>query len=59
VVFGLILHEVPEGFAMANAYIASPALGLLEARHISLFLSGMIFSVIVYGLLARITIGQR
>jgi zinc transporter, ZIP family len=141
VVFGLILHDVPEGFAMANAYIASPALGLLVAlaialhnlpeefamsvpavvlrskgflfgaallsalaeplgaviglvavglapalnahfmafaagamlfvsvhelipmarryRHIRLFLSGMIFSVLVYGLLARITIGQR
>jgi ZIP family zinc transporter len=138
VVFGLILHDVPEGFAMANAYIASPALGLLVAlaialhnlpeefamsvpavvlkskgflfgaallsalaeplgaviglvavglapalnahfmafaagamlfvsihelipmarryRHISLFLLGMIFSVIVYGLLTRITI---
>jgi zinc transporter, ZIP family len=141
VVFGLILHDVPEGFAMANAYIASPALGLLVGlaialhnlpeefamsvpavvlkskrflfgaallsalaeplgaviglvavglaptlnayfmafaagamvfvsihelipmarryRHIKLFLSGMIFSVLVYGLLTRITIGQR
>jgi ZIP family zinc transporter len=141
VVFGLILHDVPEGFAMANAYIASPALGVLVAlaialhnlpeefamavpavvtqskgflygaallsalaeplgavigliavglapalnahfmafaagamlfvsihelipmarhyRHIGLFFSGAILSVLVYGLLARITIGQR
>lgn len=26
VAFGLILHDVPEGFAMANSYIASPSL---------------------------------
>jgi ZIP family zinc transporter len=32
VVAGLILHDVPEGFAMANAYIASPSLGLLVAK---------------------------
>lgn len=31
VAFGLILHDVPEGFAMANAYIASPSLGILVA----------------------------
>ena len=31
VVTGLILHDVPERFAMANAYIASPSLGLLVA----------------------------
>jgi zinc transporter, ZIP family len=36
VVFGLILHDVPEGFAMANAYIASPALGVLVAAAIAL-----------------------
>lgn len=36
VVFGLILHDVPEGFAMANAYIASPALGLLVGVAIAL-----------------------
>ena len=29
VVFGLVLHDVPEGFAMANAYVASPSLGAL------------------------------
>lgn len=36
VVVGLILHDVPEGFAMANAYIASPSLGLLVALAIAL-----------------------
>jgi ZIP family zinc transporter len=36
IVFGLILHDVPEGFAMANAYVASPALGLLVALAIAL-----------------------
>ena len=36
VIFGLILHDVPEGFAMANAYIASPGLGVLIALAIAL-----------------------
>jgi len=36
VAFGLILHDVPEGFAMANAYIASPSLGILVALAIVL-----------------------
>jgi ZIP family zinc transporter len=36
VVFGLIMHDVPEGFAMANAYVASPALGVLVALAIAL-----------------------
>lgn len=36
VLFGLILHDVPEGFAMANAYVASPSLGLLVALAIAL-----------------------
>jgi ZIP family zinc transporter len=36
VVIGLILHDVPEGFAMATAYIASPSLGLLVALAIAL-----------------------
>jgi ZIP family zinc transporter len=31
VAFGLILHDLPEGFAMANAFLASPALGGLVA----------------------------
>lgn len=36
IVFGLILHDVPEGFAMANAYVASPSLGLLVALAIAM-----------------------
>ena len=36
VVFGLILHDVPEGFAMANAYVSSPSLGILVAIAIAL-----------------------
>jgi len=36
VAFGLILHDFPEGFAMANAYIASPELGVLVALAIAL-----------------------
>lgn len=31
VAFGLILHDLPEGFAMANAYLANPRLGVLLA----------------------------
>jgi ZIP family zinc transporter len=140
VVLALILHDIPEGFAMANAYIASSEVGVLVAlaialhnlpeefamavpavtfrskqflfgaallsalaepvgaiiglaalgvapslhayflafaagamifvsihelipmakryRHFGLFIGGMIISVFVYGLLARITVGQ-
>lgn len=36
VAFGLILHDVPEGFAMANAYMASPSLGILVAAAIAI-----------------------
>ncbi|HEY7609741.1 MAG TPA: ZIP family metal transporter [Alphaproteobacteria bacterium] len=36
IVAGLILHDVPEGFAMANAYVASPSLGLLVGLAIAL-----------------------
>jgi len=36
VAFGLILHDVPEGFAMANAYVASPDLGVLVGVAIAL-----------------------
>jgi len=36
VAFGLILHDVPEGFAMANAYIASPSLGVLVGLAIAI-----------------------
>jgi len=36
VIFGVILHDVPEGFSMANAYITSPSLGILVALAIAL-----------------------
>ena len=36
VAFGLILHDVPEGFAMANSFVASPSLGVLVALAIAL-----------------------
>jgi len=36
VVLGLLLHDLPEGFAMANAYIAAPALGVATAIAIAL-----------------------
>jgi ZIP family zinc transporter len=36
VALGMILHDVPEGFAMANAYVASPSLGVLVAVSIAL-----------------------
>jgi ZIP family zinc transporter len=36
VAFGLILHDVPEGFAMANAFVAAPTLGVLVAVTIAL-----------------------
>lgn len=36
IVFGLIMHDAPEGFAMANAYLASPSLGLLVGLAIAL-----------------------
>jgi ZIP family zinc transporter len=36
VVIGLILHDVPEGFAMANAYASAPSLGILVAIAIAL-----------------------
>lgn len=36
VAFSLILHDVPEGFAMANSYIASPSLGVLVALAIAI-----------------------
>ena len=35
VAFGLILHDFPEGFAMANSYIYSPTLGILVAISIA------------------------
>ena len=36
VAFGLILHDVPEGFAMANSYFASPSLGVVVALAIAI-----------------------
>jgi ZIP family zinc transporter len=33
---GLILHDFPEGFAMANAYVDSPSLGILVSLAIAL-----------------------
>jgi len=36
VAFGLILHDVPEGFAMANSYIASHSLGILIALAVAI-----------------------
>ncbi|MEJ2307777.1 MAG: ZIP family metal transporter [Gammaproteobacteria bacterium] len=36
VAFGLILHDVPEGFAMANSYIASASMGVLVALAIAI-----------------------
>jgi len=36
VTFGMILHDFPEGFAMANSYIFAPALGLLVALSIAI-----------------------
>jgi len=36
IVFGLVLHDLPEGFAMANAYIAAPAMGVVTAIAIAL-----------------------
>ena len=36
VAFGLILHDFPEGFAMANSYIFSPGLGILVALAIAI-----------------------
>lgn len=36
IAFGLILHDFPEGFAMANSYIFSPNLGVFVAISIAL-----------------------
>lgn len=36
VAIGLILHDFPEGFAMANAFIAAPSLGVTVAIAIAL-----------------------
>jgi ZIP family zinc transporter len=36
IALGLIIHDFPEGFAMANSYIFSPTLGLLVATSIAI-----------------------
>jgi ZIP family zinc transporter len=36
VAFGLILHDIPEGFAMANSFLTSPSLGVFVAIAIAL-----------------------
>jgi ZIP family zinc transporter len=36
IALGLILHDFPEGFAMANSYIYSPSLGILIALAIAI-----------------------
>ena len=36
VAFGLILHDIPEGFAMANSFLTSPSLGIFVAVAIAL-----------------------
>ncbi|MCG6939119.1 MAG: ZIP family metal transporter [Gammaproteobacteria bacterium] len=36
VAFGLILHDIPEGFAMANSFLTSPSLGMFVAISIAL-----------------------
>lgn len=59
IAFGLILHDVPEGFAIANACVSSPELDVLVAitsryRMPVQFATGMILSMCVYALLARI-----
>jgi ZIP family zinc transporter len=53
VVFGLILHDVPEGFAMATAYVASPDLGVLVAVGIALHNLPEEFAMAVPALAAR------
>jgi ZIP family zinc transporter len=53
VAFGLILHDVPEGFAMANAYIASPELGVLVALAIALHNAPEEFAMAVPAVMIR------
>ncbi len=53
IAFGLILHDIPEGFAMANAYIAAPELGLLVAIAIALHNVPEEFAMAVPALLIR------
>jgi ZIP family zinc transporter len=36
VVLGLVLHDLPEGFAMANSYLTAPSLGIFVAVAVAL-----------------------
>jgi ZIP family zinc transporter len=53
VALGLILHDVPEGVAMANAYIDSPSLGILVALAIALHNIPEEFAMAVAAVAAR------
>jgi ZIP family zinc transporter len=53
VTFGLILHDVPEGFGMASAYVASPRLGFLIAAAIALHNLPEEFAMAVPGVVLR------
>jgi len=53
IILGLILHDVPEGFAMANAYLASPSLGVLVSVAIALHNVPEEFAMAVPALLTR------
>lgn len=50
---GLIIHDFPEGFAMANSYIHSPNLGILIAISIALHNIPEEFAIAVPIILAR------
>lgn len=51
--FGLIIHDFPEGFVMANSYIHSPNLGILIAISIALHNIPEEFAIAVPIILAR------
>lgn len=53
VVFGLILHDFPEGLAMANSYVASPSLGFMVAVAIALHNLPEEFAMAVPAILVR------
>lgn len=53
VALGLILHDVPEGFAMTNAYVSAPSLGVLVAVAIALHNVPEEFAMAVPAMLLR------
>lgn len=53
VALGLVLHDLPEGFAMANAYVAAPQLGVLVAVAIALHNLPEEFAMAVPAMLVR------